>query len=695
MNVLKISDHIKIKMTKQEGLRITIDEPPATTQSTGATGLGGRRNSSLMMSRTSGGGGSLMTPRGNLRMASLIRTSYLEENKKRKGFAVRLEYADNEVEDIYRQESWLKTRVGYMVYVSLVVAGGLYDFWKDAHLLRNPLIVCIVSGLMFPIACFSTSIPIILQAYAIVAPIFLAIQMAAGNLVHCRYGVVDDYACKRLDEDSEIPAAWLVFPFLSLIMGYFAPVTFSQSFPSRVFLIVVVAINIAIHCKSMDCLGVLFGFLATCLAIIKRLHTLESRDRAFFLEAHLAMKSLSSQTMMKDDPETQVAEMTLVRNAMRLTFPENPFHDAATEARVERCRSELGVPNQDSYVSEGLLPAQNGPPLPEQLKVLSSKLRGIKVARYKLHGDPVVVHSITNLEVLESDDDLKEFITTVRNASDLAEIPGLTKTVGYCLSPCTFVVEDLLDIPLVSLHDLALELGAHELKLDWCYFKPLAACLTSTLAVLHRNGVLHRNISSHSIHLTSKETCVLAAVNFYHAFPEARRKIWGSMSGVWTVPPEAKSSPEKYTAASEVYAFCAVAWEMLVGPFAQEISALSVPATVPKAIMNLMIDGLSNDPEGRPTMDELFDAFNEEDPSRASTVASKEVFESVIKRLERAPLEKSIKKKKSKRTRPATGEGRSPGSSKRSLNANLPPRPSSTGTSPKVRFASLNPATDH
>jgi hypothetical protein len=39
-----------------------------------------------------------------------------------------------------------------------------------------------------------------------------------------------------------------------------------------------------------------------------------------------------------------------VRNAMRLAFPENPFHDTATVERIARIVDALGISKQDEAV---------------------------------------------------------------------------------------------------------------------------------------------------------------------------------------------------------------------------------------------------------------------------------------------------------------------------------------------------------
>ena len=409
-------------------------------------------------------------------------------------------------------------------------------------------------------------------------------------------------------------------------MEYFSPVSFSDAFASQLGLVLVCMLNVN-RMTNRSSAGVVWGFLAGNIAVAKQVYHLESRDRENFMETTIALRSLQSQN------QDRQSEATLVGNAMRLAFPENPFHDAATEARIEEAKSELSISDLDTaIISEGLVPSSQA--LPRYVKLLATRLRGVKIAMFTLNDEPVIVQSIPNLDAMESGADLQEFMRTIRDASGLPEISGLARTLGYCLTPCTFVVQDVAFPNTFTLRDLALELGSQDLKLDWCFFKPLAASLTASLSTLHRHGMLHRHVSAASIVLTGRETCTLPPVSFYHALPEARKKCWGS-SGFWEVAPEAKSSPENYSEASEVWAVCVVAWEMLVGPFNFQVTPFAMPATVPKAIVSSIIDGLSPDPDGRPTMEELYRSFSQEEPaSRDSTVASAEVFERVTAMVE-------------------------------------------------------------
>jgi len=574
-----------------------------------------------------------MTPRGGSgRFGSFIRTSYLEEKKTRSGFRWRLEFEDPEVEQIYKEESWKKTQKGYRVLILLIVLSSVWEWLvldRETSRLRFIVSLLIIIGASY----FEQGLELC-KIHNVYGSLLMAVVIMVEAFAKCDTGLllITKSTCQRLTKDGEIPPIWLLAPILHHFLVYFGPVSFYDGLFGHLVLLGICVLSMANHVRDKEGLGILISFVAANIVLLKEMHALEKHDRDYFLEAHLALKTLHNMPQKEESLAAQEEEMTLVRNAMHLAFPNNPFHDKATETRIEKCRQQLGFNNQDNLVSDGLVPVGTTP-VPRHVLHIPGKLRGIRVARYKHHGDPVVVQSIPNLEVLESDDDLLEFIQVVENASGLAEIPGLTKTVGYCLSPCTFVVEDVVSEPVITLSELALELGAKELRLDWYFVKPLMACLSGTLAILHRNGVLHRCVSSSTILLTSKETCVLSPIAFHHALPEARRKLWGNEK-IWRVAPEAKDDPQEYTAASEVWASCVVAWEMLVGPFTNQVTPFAIPPTVPKTIANLIIEGLSDDPDGRPTMDELYNAFNQEDPSRDSTVASADVFESILKRLE-------------------------------------------------------------
>ena len=425
------------------------------------------------------------------------------------------------------------------------------------------------------------------------------------------------YLFEAFQESKTYPlsvADWFVIPIILDIQAYFSPCVFEEIVMERILLVFISFAVISIKLQEIN-FGYAVSFIGSNAMVLKQFRDREEQDRYLFLERHLP--NLHNQQF------NEQVEKTLVRNALKLTFPENPFHDVGTETRIEKIAQELEMPLYDIAASEGLVLDSNSS-IPRYYKFLSN-LNSTKVACYKHHGDPVIVHSITDLVILE-DNALKEFIQLIRDASNLPEIPGLLHTVGYCLTPCTFVVEDYMEEPLVTLKDLTLELGAENLTLDWCFFKPLAACLARTLSTMHRNSVLHRHISLNTILLADKESCVLLPVSFYQTLPEVQWKL----GHLWEVAPE-----KVYSEASDVWALCVVCWEVLVGPFHFQVTPLAMPPTVPKDIISLIMDGLSSDPEGRPTMDELYERFSQKETfSRESVVASATGFERVLQRLE-------------------------------------------------------------
>ncbi|KAH9254440.1 hypothetical protein BASA81_007553 [Batrachochytrium salamandrivorans] len=368
--------------------------------------------------------------------------------------------------------------------------------------------------------------------------------------------------------------------------------------------------------------GDALGFLLCQFLVLRKLYRIASKERGEFLQArrtHTAQEQLAN------------TEGTLVRNAMRLAFPENPFHNKATEERIERMKHQLQVTNRYD-IGQGLKPLSL--PVPRHF---STKLRCCKIARYTYQTEQVLVQSVPNLEMLESELDLEWFVCAVQQASVLPKLPGLMKTLGFCLSPCTFVVEELIDLHSVTLRDLVLELSAENLQLDWCFVRPLLADLAGTLVKMHSSGVLHRRVSISTVLLTSKTSVALFPCTFHHAFPEVRKKFWGSPL-LWDVAPEAQLSPLEFTEAADVWAFCVLAWELLVGPFTNHVTHFAMPPSVPKTVVDSIIDGLSPRPDGRPSMVELLQALSTDRAgSEEDNSVSKPVFDRVLQRLNAIP----------------------------------------------------------
>lgn len=356
--------------------------------------------------------------------------------------------------------------------------------------------------------------------------------------------------------------------------------------------------------------------------VLRKLYKVVGKERGDFF---LARRTHSAQEQLAN------TEGTLVRNAMRLAFPENPFHNKATEERIERMKHRLQVTNRYD-IGQGLKPLAL--PVPRHF---ATKLRCCKIARYTYQTEQVLVQSVPNLEMLESESDLEWFVCAVQQACVLPKLPGLMKTLGFCLSPCTFVVEELIDLHSVTLRDLVLELSAENLQLDWCFVRPLLADLASTLVKMHAGGVLHRRVSISTALLTSKTTVVLFPCTFHHAFPEVRKKFWGSPL-LWDVAPEAQLSPLEFTEAADVWAFCVLAWELLVGPFTNHVTHFVLPPSVPKTVVDSIIDGLSPRPDGRPSMTELLHALSAGTPgSDEDHSVSRPVFDRVLQRLNAIP----------------------------------------------------------
>ena len=94
-----------------------------------------------------------------------------------------------------------------------------------------------------------------------------------------------------------------------------------------------------------------------------------------------------------------------------------------------------------------------------------------------------------------------------------------------------------------------------------------------------------------------------------------------------------------FTPACDVWAVCVVVWELLCGPFTGEPSPLAFPSTVPRAVMQVVLDGVSDVPGRRPTARELLraletaDADHDVGAAREAFIVSRPVFEQVVARV--------------------------------------------------------------
>lgn len=458
-------------------------------------------------------------------------------------------------------------------------------------------------------------------------------------------------------EKNVLADSWWFLPLLFSVLGQFSGASFLCLLPSRV------ALTLILPCLSgasqfvsgqawftafpspprphlIQELWRSLALISIQIAVLIQLNQTD-QDERFVTSSN--QRIVDHFTKQKEELSQKARASTLVRNAMRLAFPENPFHDAATEARVNDVANRLGgfrfLASQRN-VSEGLVPVRGGLVPGSSLLLAGQVPRCVKLAKFSLHGGNVIVVSVPNLGgVLNNDSDLAELMKIVCEASELPRLDSLTTTEGFCWTPCAFVVHNLTRPNSTTLHDVALELGARGgLRLDWRIFKPLATNIADALSFLHNSNVLHRNITSTSILLTGKDSVCLPPVSFLHVFPEVKKKLWGQPA-YWTVAPEAKIGPHAYTTASEVWAVCALTWEMIVGPLSATegfVSPLAIPPTVPKHVVSVLVDGLSINPDARPSMLELYQAFSQVDPiSIDSSADSAKLFSEIILRLQK------------------------------------------------------------
>jgi len=230
-------------------------------------------------------------------------------------------------------------------------------------------------------------------------------------------------------------------------------------------------------------------------------------------------------------PRQDVAQgdvSTLIKNAMRISFPNNALHVTETEERIKRALSKLSPEILEKMVEIGGNLKPDSRPAPFSLALHLQRVRSIRVLLGSLNGELCLIKTLVDVESLE-EEDLDVLTRTVAVATSLPRIPTLRATLGCCWSPTVMIAEEACFF--ISLREVAVELRAHGIKLDWQLFKPLAVSLAQCLATLHHAGLVHRELSLGTVNLTSATTCSLAPLGFLHAIPEGRRKVRACVGG--------------------------------------------------------------------------------------------------------------------------------------------------------------------
>jgi hypothetical protein len=417
-------------------------------------------------------------------------------------------------------------------------------------------------------------------------------------------GALSEEMCIALRTHGQLPLFWFVFPTSSILLGYCLVVPFILALPSRLCQTVVCTYLIYTHSPpyhNYALLALAHHILELAATYVAEQETLSeySKRNTFDRGAEREKQAVEGRQ------STQAASdaSTLIKNAMRISFPNNALHPAEMEERLERVLGKLPGPVAQNMVEVGESIKPDARPIPMSASLAVKNVRALRVSAGSLHGSLCVIKTLVDAEALE-DEDLETLTHTVALATALPRIPGLLQTLGCCWSPVIMIAEQVSSF--VTFRDLAIALRARQILLDWELFRPLAMELAQSIAALHARGVLHREVFIGTIALTSQTSCALPPIGFLHAIPEARRKVLGH-----SVPlaPETKDAADSFSAACDVWSLGVVCWEMLVGTFS-EVSPIAMPTTIPKSVQDVILDAISSDPESRPSAAEMLAVFS-------------------------------------------------------------------------------------
>ena len=481
---------------------------------------------------------------------------------------------------------------------------------------------------------------------------WVPVFVVAASPATCEYAMNREL-CANIFQGGEAPHMYFSIPLYVVFLGY---LTLLPSFAdgwadtaahaTRIVLAIAVGYTTYGWTKSIPVAFSIFWGTAGQVMFFKEYEAGDLEQFAKRIADERERAALNALATSEHRAAVQDSD-TLLRNAVKLGVPNSAIVDSSTVQRIERTLRRSVNPAIIERVRSSTAALDGGHhahaamprrPLPRYISLPCAKLRSVEVFSSFLDGKPCVVRSISDLSALD-DRDLEEFVTVACLAVAAPPIPGVTKTLGFQWTPSVHVVDEHVSGGnAVTLRDLALELSTSDLRLDWTLFQPLGVCMAKALVAVHEAGLLHREISSQTVALMSATQCVLSPIGLLHALPEARRKVWGHVHGI-RVAPEVRDVGDHaaYTRKCDVWALCVVAWELLCGPFS-EASPLAFPSTVPLWVANVIEDGVSADPERRPTAKEVLDAFARVDSdasvvARESAVLSSAVFEQVLSRV--------------------------------------------------------------
>ena len=336
---------------------------------------------------------------------------------------------------------------------------------------------------------------------------------------------------------------------------------------------------------------------------------------------------------------------TLIKNAMRISYPNNALHGTKIEAKIKGVLQRLpeSIVAKMKIAGDNLQSDSLGSLSLKSQSLLLDRVRSIRLLAGSINGKPCIIKTLVDAETLEEEDyDL--LMRTIASATGLPAIPYLRPTLGCCWIPATMIAEEPCSFQ--SFRQVVLELRGKGVNLDWELFRPLAICIAQVLVALHDHGVCHRELCISTIALTSFTTVSVAPIGFLHTIPEARRKILGNLIPV--APEVAMNRGSGYTSASDVWSLSVVCLEMLMGTVA-DATPIAMPATVPKRVAEFIFDAFKSDPEARPSAREMLNVFAaEEGVVKKRQLHSLSLFRDICKRLDessfsaQAPLVSSI-----------------------------------------------------
>ena len=235
--------------------------------------------------------------------------------------------------------------------------------------------------------------------------------------------------------------------------------------------------------------------------------------------------------------------------------------------------------------------------------VYSGMFRGQKVAVKLLHEAEMT-----------STDELRNFRAEVGVMRSLNH-ENIVKFFGACMKcPHVCIIMELCERSLFEMLHEQEKLPQYGTLLD------LATDIASAMAYVHRRAVIHRDLKTHNILLSSEGRAKV--VDFGIARENEKTFLDTKHAGAGTV---AYMAPELFVADGiddkvDVYSFGVILWEMLTGrvpwehkPFPAQIvmsvavegARLQIPKGVPSSIRRLIRDCWRQDPRLRPSFKEI------------------------------------------------------------------------------------------